>query len=56
MTIRFEWDNEKAASNLSKHKISFQTAARVFADPLLLMRQDRIESGECRWRTIGMAW
>ena len=28
----FEWDDEKAAYNLATHKISFETAARVFDD------------------------
>ena len=34
--------------------MSFETAARAFADPFLLTRQDRIEYGEQRWQTIGM--
>jgi uncharacterized DUF497 family protein len=47
---KFEWDDNKAASNLRKHGISFQTAARVFTDPFLLTEQDRIENGEYRWQ------
>jgi uncharacterized protein len=31
--MRFAWD-EEAASNLSKHGISFEEAATVFGDPL----------------------
>jgi uncharacterized DUF497 family protein len=54
MKIRFEWDADKAVSNLAKHRVSFETATRVFADPFLLMQQDRIENGEHRWQTIGM--
>jgi len=54
MSIRFEWDAVKAASNLSKHKVSFETATRIFADPFLLTQQDRIENGEQRWQSIGM--
>ena len=54
MSTRFEWDAVKAASNLSKHKVSFETATRVFADPFLLTQQDRIENGEQRWQSIGM--
>jgi uncharacterized DUF497 family protein len=54
MDIRFEWDPEKAASNLQKHGISFQVAIRAFADPFALMAQDRIETGEYRWQTIGI--
>ncbi len=30
----FDWDKEKAAGNLAKHKVSFEEAATVFADPL----------------------
>lgn len=54
MKTRFEWDPTKAASNFRKHGVSFQTAARVFADPYALVEQDRIESGEERWQTIGV--
>ena len=32
-TIRFEWHPVKADSNLCKHRVSFETTARVFADP-----------------------
>lgn len=30
----FEWDPDKAKSNLSKHKVSFKEASEVFGDPL----------------------
>jgi uncharacterized DUF497 family protein len=29
----FEWDDEKAASNLKKHGIAFEDAELVFFDP-----------------------
>jgi uncharacterized protein len=29
----FEWDANKAATNLRKHGVSFEEAATVFADP-----------------------
>ena len=32
--MRFAWDQKKAASNLSKHGISFEEAVTVFGDPL----------------------
>lgn len=32
--MRFSWNPKKAASNLSKHGISFEEAATVFGDPL----------------------
>ncbi len=54
MTTRFEWDPAKAATNLRKHRISFETAIRVFSDPLALSEHDRIEGYEQRWQTLGM--
>ena len=51
---KFEWDPEKATSNLIKHGISFEIAARVFADVFALTLQDRIVDGERRWQTIGL--
>lgn len=54
MEKRFEWDEAKATSNLAKHRVSFETATRIFADPFLLTKQDRIENGEQRWQSIGM--
>ena len=32
--MKFEWDKNKAAQNLSKHKISFDEAKTAFDDPL----------------------
>ena len=54
MRIRFEWDPAKAKSNLRKHRVSFEVATRVFADPFAVVMQDRIENGEYRWRTLGI--
>lgn len=55
MKTIFEWDQAKADSNLRKHKIRFETATRAFFDPFAIIEQDRIEHGECRWQTLGMA-
>ena len=49
----FEWDGVKAAANWRKHRVTFELAQRAFADPFAIVEQDRIESGEYRWRTIG---
>ena len=38
--MNFSWDENKAASNLEKHGISFDEAMLVFTDPFLLMSQD----------------
>ncbi|EGY27946.1 hypothetical protein Rin_00021330 [Candidatus Regiella insecticola 5.15] len=54
MKIIFEWDETKAESNIKKHRLSFETAVRVFADPFALVEQDRIENGEHRWQTLGL--
>jgi hypothetical protein len=53
--VRFEWDAKKNQSNQEKHAgIDFETASRVFADPSLMLRKDRIIGGEQRWRGIGV--
>jgi uncharacterized DUF497 family protein len=54
MKTRFEWDPAKAASNLRKHRVSFETAIRAFADPFALTDPDRIKDGEQRWQTLGV--
>ena len=51
----FSWDDAKNESNQRKHSVSFEAAQLVFDDPLHITRQDRIENGEQRWQTIGMA-
>jgi uncharacterized DUF497 family protein len=38
--LQFEWDDDKAASNLAKHRISFEEAATVFRDPFALIFDD----------------
>ena len=53
--IWFEWDERKARSNARKHGVRFEDAMLVFADPFALVRQDRLEGGELRWQTLGLA-
>jgi uncharacterized DUF497 family protein len=48
-----EWDDEKAQTNFAKHKVSFQVAQYVFADPDRLERLDQSDSGEERWQVLG---
>jgi uncharacterized DUF497 family protein len=53
---RIVWDNDKAAWNLKKHGVSFETAALVFLDPMKIQRFDESESnvsGEERVQTVG---
>lgn len=49
------WDPEKNARNRAKHGLDFESACLVFDDPLHLSRLERIEGGEERWQTVGMA-
>ena len=49
----FEWDDRKAASNLLKHKVSFDVARQVFAD-LRVVEEPDDETSEVRWKRIGM--
>lgn len=51
--MRWVWNAKKSASNQQKHKLSFETAALVFLDPLAVSRRD-VYPGEERWQTIGL--
>jgi uncharacterized protein len=42
--LQFEWDAEKASSNVAKHKVTFDEAATVFADPHALDAADFADS------------
>ncbi|MCI5220909.1 MAG: BrnT family toxin [Candidatus Electrothrix sp. LOE2] len=44
MSLQFEWDKNKADSNLKKHKVSFEEASSVFRDPLALIFDDEDHS------------
>ncbi len=46
MSLKFEWDRKKAASNLSKHGVSFEEALTAFADPLARIFDDEDHSIE----------
>ena len=54
MNLHFEWDPQKAASNLRKHGVSFLEASQVFDDPLAirLVDEDHPDQEE-RWVTLG---
>jgi len=54
MSYQFEWDKNKAASNQSKHQVSFEEAVSVFRDPLACIFDDLWHSqGEAREILIG---
>jgi uncharacterized protein len=40
MTVRFEWDRRKAATNLRRHGVSFEEAVTVFANQLARIFDD----------------
>jgi uncharacterized DUF497 family protein len=46
MSVKFEWDDDKAKINLKKHKISFDEAITVFADPFAKIFYDEGHSDE----------
>jgi uncharacterized DUF497 family protein len=51
----FEWDPAKARQNARKHGVSFERAAQVFVDPLMISIYDEEHSvDEERWATLGM--
>jgi uncharacterized DUF497 family protein len=52
--MRFEWDEAKDRINRVKHRVSFETAVKVFFDPFHVSRQDRFVAGEERWQAVGM--
>lgn len=39
-TLHFEWDENKNASNIEKHGVSFEEAASVFYDTNALLEYD----------------
>jgi uncharacterized DUF497 family protein len=52
--MRFEWDERKSRINQSKHDgLDFETEARVFNDPKIVLAKDRTVEGEQRWHAIG---
>lgn len=54
--LSFEWDPNKARTNLTKHGVAFETAATVLQDALALTVYDEAHSEfEERWFTIGRA-
>jgi hypothetical protein len=46
MSVRFEWDGDKAAGNLKKHKVGFDEASTVFGDHLAKIFSDDEHSAE----------
>jgi uncharacterized protein len=54
--MNFEWDPEKARSNLRKHKVSFEEASTALKDPMAATGFDPDHSvGEDRFITFGVS-
>jgi uncharacterized protein len=51
--VEFEWDANKAASNITKHGVSFDEARTVFGDPLEMTISDEDHPEEARFVSIG---
>ena len=55
-TIKFDWDEKKAASNLKKHAVSFEEAQSVFDDDLARLIPDPDHSDdEERFILLGLS-
>lgn len=44
ITLEFEWNDNKAAENIKKHKVSFENAKEIFADPDIAYVKDEKHS------------
>ena len=53
MSLVFEWDPKKAASNLARRRTSFNEAAEAFYDPLSATVEDTTSTGGMRFILIG---
>ncbi|MDP1965269.1 MAG: BrnT family toxin [Reyranella sp.] len=53
---QFEWDDAKAAANITRHRVPFDAARDAFDDPFAIgWLDDRERYGETRCVTLGMA-
>ena len=56
MSLEFEWDDAKAASNFAKHGVAFDEAIKIFLDPNGVEWLDnRQDYGEERFNLLGMS-
>ncbi len=52
--INFEWESGKAAANMRKHGVAFDTACETFFDPFLRVEDAGIVEGEAREAVVGL--
>ena len=56
MSLEFEWDDAKAASNFAKHGVAFDEAVNIFLDANGVEWLDnRQDYGEERFNLLGMS-
>jgi len=48
-----DWDDQKHAENLLKHRVRFEDACCVFDDPYYIELFEDLEDDEDRWRVTG---
>ncbi len=51
--MKFEWDSQKAISNLKKHKVSFEDAKEALTCEIVVVLKEDNDSGEERYVYIG---
>jgi hypothetical protein len=51
--MRFEWDEEKNATNIRKHNIDFVDVPTIFNGPMVVALDEREDYREDRWIGIG---
>ncbi len=51
--VQFEWDEDKAQSNIQKHGVTFEEAAEVFLDPFYQTGDASVDDMEERDFIIG---
>lgn len=57
MSMRFDWDDKKAETNIRKHGVTFDEAASVFEDPYARVIDDPDHSWEEeRFIILGMSF
>lgn len=51
--VEFEWDKDKAESNIQKHGVTFEEGAEVFFDPFYQTGDASVDENESRDFIIG---
>ena len=56
MQYTFEWDRNKALSNMKKHNVSFEESSSIFKDSNMInLYDDEHSKDEERWISIGIS-